>query len=436
MKFPVATVFALVVSGSHGFLSPQSTRYVARWGNSGRAITIERMNNVLWASLSDEEKRSAERMREILEEESSDPANMAASAEQMKNMTPDDMDRMMAEMDQMGPMQEAQLKAMGMDPALMKKSMEMMKDNPKMMESARKMMEGMTPEQMIAQSRLAQEQMSAMSPDQVDQATKAMEDLSSEQLEAAAEIIKEKGLPGSAGDPMVIETMFRTAEIMSKPPTGGVTLAGFVTLPPITVLSGDREEDLSAMELAECWADGSLGATRVDRGGFERVWNEVREYFEGDIMDEARKTASMKKKKHRSSDSQPVTSPASSSQQPSSSSTSSAVGANLTPEQMNAVNDQVKNMSDDDMGTMLDAMSEMSPAQEARMKEMGVDPVMMRRAGEMMKNNPMARKAAQAMMKNMSPDQMLTMSQQAQQQMANMSPEDYEKAMERMKKGQ
>jgi hypothetical protein len=50
----------------------------------------------------------------------------------------------------------------------------------------------------------------------------------------------------------------------------------------------------------------------------------------------------------------------------------------------------------------------------------------------MMKSNPMMRKAAQMMMKNMSPDQMLKASQQAQTQMANMSKEDLEKAMEQM----
>ena len=38
------------------------------------------------------------------------------------------------------------------------------------------------------------------------------------------------------------------------------------------------------------------------------------------------------------------------------------------------------------------------------------------------------------MMKNMSPDQMVKASQQAQQQMANMSKEDLDKAMEEMNK--
>lgn len=41
------------------------------------------------------------------------------SAEQMKTMTPEDIDRMTTEMESMGPAQKAALKAMGMDPELM-----------------------------------------------------------------------------------------------------------------------------------------------------------------------------------------------------------------------------------------------------------------------------------------------------------------------------
>ena len=48
----------------------------------------------------------------------------------------------------------------------------------------------------------------------------------------------------------------------------------------------------------------------------------------------------------------------------------------------------------------------------------------------MMKSNPAMRKAAQAMMKNMSPEQMLEASKQAQQQMQGMSKEEIEKMMD------
>jgi hypothetical protein len=112
------------------------------------------------------------------------------------------------------------------------------------------------------------------------------------------------------------------------------------------------------------------------------------------------------------------------------------VGENLTAEQLSTVNEKVKNMSGEDMAAMLDDMGNMSPEQQARMKAMGVDPTMMMKTAELMKNNPMMRKAAEAMMKNMTPEMMKKASEQAQRQMAGMSKEDYEKALERMKKGE
>ena len=63
------------------------------------------------------------------------------------------------------------------------------------------------------------------------------------------------------------------------------------------------------------------------------------------------------------------------------------------------------------------------------MKAMGADPKMMSKAAEMM-NNPMMRKAATQLMKNMSPDDMLKASQQAQEQMAKMTDAEKEKLIE------
>jgi hypothetical protein len=384
--------------------------------------------------LSSSSETEGERMKAILAEESMNTANFAASAKQMQNMTPEGMDQMIKEMDQMSPAQLEQLKAMGMDPNLMKQSMKMMRDNPSMMASVGKMMETMTPEQLLEQSRKAQQQMAKMTPEQVELAAKAAATLSPDQLEAATEIISEavretrESGPGSSTDPNVIDSMFRVAEFMSQPPIGGVTFYAFSTLPPIVVLSGDREEDLSKKELAECWADGSLGATRVDRQGFERVWNEVQEYFEDDIMDAARKTASKSKSTSRGSVAVEVVPTA-----PTPTSTPPVVGSTLTPEQMAAMDKQIKGMSESDMASMLDQMANMTPEQRARMKAMGVDPSMMEKTASLLKSNPMMQRAANAMMKNMSPEQMMKVSQQAQQQMAGMSKEEYEKAMKIMK---
>lgn len=110
------------------------------------------------------------------------------------------------------------------------------------------------------------------------------------------------------------------------------------------------------------------------------------------------------------------------------------VGANLSQDQMKAVSEQVKNMDDSSMQAMLEGMSNIGPEEEANMRAMGADPKMMKKAAEMMKNNPMMRKAAQAMMKTMSPEQMAKVSNQAQAQMQNMSPEDIEEAMNQLNK--
>ena len=67
-----------------------------------------------------------------------DPKQMKMAAEAMKNLKPDDLDRMIKEMDNMNPLQAGALKAMGMNPEMMKKTVEMMRDNPEMISSAQR----------------------------------------------------------------------------------------------------------------------------------------------------------------------------------------------------------------------------------------------------------------------------------------------------------
>lgn len=376
---------------------------------------------------------SPEEMRRVMEEEATNPETLAASAAAMKSMTPQDMSKLIAEMESMPDIQKKQLKEMGMDPDTMLVSMKMMKDNPQMMATAQKLMSNMTPEQMLEQSKLAQEKMSKMSKEELEQAAemarKQMENLSPELVDEAINAMKENnpvigvGMPGSSMDRNVIDAMYKVGELMSKPNSGGCTFEAFSTLPPITVLSGEREQDLSKSELADSWAAGARGVARVDRAGFERVWYEIQEYFEDDVMEEARATCHPKAKKSRTVEAEVV------------GSGSPRVGGNLSEDQMKIVSQQVKTMTDDDMQQMLDGMTNIGPEEEARMKAMGADPAMMKKAAEMMKSNPMMRKAAQMMMKNMSPDQMLNASQQAQSQMAKMSNEDLEKAMKQMQDG-
>jgi hypothetical protein len=368
----------------------------------------------------------------------------AAAAEQMKNLKPDDIDRMIAEFDSMGPLQRSALKAMNMDPEMMKRTMVMMRDNPAMIKNAQKLMETMTPDELLEQSRKAQEQLSKMTPKDLEAANKIMGQIPEEQLSKAVDVLKnERGSrgngngggvidasivdddesekrgtvmdtgPGSSSDPQVIDAMFRVAEYMSDPFTrGGVTLAGFASLPIVQLLSGDREFDLSPSELKECWADGSLGAARVDRVGFERVWREVQEYFEDDMMGEARKEAKKRasnKKKTRNG----AEAAAAASTVPSS--PVATIGENLSGDELEKVNERVKNLSDDEVDFVLSKMEEMDPAQEARLRAMGVDPKIMQKTAQMMKDNPQLREQARKMMANMSPEDMLKASQQAQQ---------------------
>ena len=345
----------------------------------------------------------------------------------------------------MNPIQKGALKAMNMDPDVMKKTMQMMRDNPAMVANAQKVMETMSPDELLEQSRKAQEQLKNMTPEELEKANKVMQSIPEDQMNIAVETMKAQkssdGVvdavaedeldvamvtgPGSSTDSNVVDAMFRVAEFMSDPPTdGGATFGGFYSLPVIQLLSGDREFDLSMSELKECWADGSLGATRVDRVGFERVWDEVQEYFEQDIMIESRKEARKKtspKKKNRGGSETTSTPKA------------PTIGDNLSQKELEEVNDRVKNLSSNEVGSVLDMMEEMDPVQEARLKSMGVDPKLMQQTAAMLKDNPQMREQAKQMMSNMSPEDMLKASQQAQDQMSNMSEDDIKKALDQLK---
>merc|ERR1719276_340267 len=191
------------------------------------------------------------------------------------------MAKLISEMENMPEAQKAQLKGMGMDPDTMLVSMKMMKDDPQMMATAQKLMSNMTPEQMLQQSKAAQDKMSSMSKEELaeaaEMAKKQMENLSDDMVDEAIQAMADVSTPsaptsvpegvvaGSSTDPNVIDALYKVGELMSRPATGSVTFQAFASLPPIAVLSGDREQDLTRQELMECWSDGSLGATRVDR---------------------------------------------------------------------------------------------------------------------------------------------------------------------------
>lgn len=379
-----------------------------------------------------------ERMKQIMEEEARNPENMKASANMLKNLKPEDIDGMLREMDNMPEAQKKQLEAMGMNPEMMRQSMEMMKANPAMAKQMANMMESMTPEEMMEKSRQAQANFANMGmgspaapsaqPAVVDAEVVKSEDEDVDEDDDDEEETEPVPLP----DADVLDTLYKTAEIMSDGLGGKVTFAGFSSIPPIALLIGnDSERDLSKKELKECWADGSLGSTRVDRVGFERVLAEVQEYFTLPILEKARERTLPQKR--GATKSKPTSS--STSSQPSAVAQPYASGPKVGQDiPAEILEQQVKNMSETDMDTMLQQMQNLTPEQEARMKAMGVDPKMMQKTASLMNSNPLMKGAAKMMMKNMSAEQMKQASQQAQEQMSKMTPEEIEKAYEELEK--
>jgi hypothetical protein len=374
-----------------------------------------------------DEAASDERKKNILAQESLNTDNLKASAEALKNWKPQDLDRIIADVDTMPAEQAAQFRAMGMDPEIMKQSMQMMKENPEMRETMAKMMESMTPEELMEQSRMAQDNIkNSLNPpssvnaeivSEVDDTVEEDDDDDDEEEDEPIEL-----------DPEVLDAMFRVGELMSEPPEGGVTFQAFGSIPPIAVLSGNAEDDLSTKELKECWSKGSLGATRVDRKGFERVWELVQDDFYSDIVEEARDRLLIRKKKKStvvSATPMPLTTPLENNNN-----NNNNPMANVSPEELQ---NQIKNMKDEDLTNMFEQMSNMSPAEEERLKAMGVDPTMMKQSASMMKSNPMLRKAATMMMQNTSPENLMKASQEAQQKMASMSEEEKKRILDNLK---
>jgi len=340
---------------------------------------------------------SAEEMERLFDEASKNPDNLKASADMLRNLKTEDLDKMLKDMDNMPPARRKQLEAMGMNPDLMRTTVEMLKSNPQMAKDMSAQMENLSPEEVMEKSRKAQaffERGMTQPPSIVD-------------LEAAEADDEEGEESGSVPPPdtEVLDTMYQTAELMSSPPTGKVTFAGFSTIPPVALLIGkDSERDLSKEELRESWADGSLGSTRVDRAGFERVWIEVQEYFSLPLMDKARERTGAKK-------------------QGMTISTTTPIAGVPTPEQL------LKNMSDSDMDSILEGMKNMSPEE---LKGMGIDPQMMQKTAELMTSNPMIKNATKAMMKNMSLDEMRKAGMQAKDQLTNLTDEEREAAIKKM----
>eukprot|EP00934_Nitzschia_sp_Nitz4_P006702 Nitzschia sp. Nitz4//scaffold220_size35126//20429//21779//NITZ4_007833-RA/size35126-processed-gene-0.18-mRNA-1//-1//CDS//3329542538//6692//frame0 len=259
--------------------------------------------------------------------------DMKRAAEQIAKLKPEDIDTMIQQLDSMGGMSTAAMKGMGMDVETMKQTLRLMKENPKMLENAKHVMNTMTPEQMMEQSKMAQEQLKNLSPEQLEKLktnmagkgfsqgtiSDALDNLAGKAKTASTTSspkAKKKVKQGAAAtdaqvvqkDPrtLAMDAMFATAQLFSegndwKAPkhpvlhVDTVTLSGFLALPVVQLLLGESQEsDLSVKEVVECWEAGSMGAPKVDRAGFERVWAELQEYFEDDLLDVVRDEAKRK----------------------------------------------------------------------------------------------------------------------------------------------
>ena len=397
----------------------------------------------------DNDDATKRRKQEIIQQEAMNKANLKASAAQLEKASAGDFDKMLQQVENMSAAEREQMQKMGMDPAMMRQAMQMMRDNPSMKAQVAQMMKDMTPEQIMQQSRAAQAAMkgqgggvsmpaagaaaagagagagatASTSPSVTDAQIEENkedddDDDDDEEEEEPIEL-----------DPEVLNAMFRVGEIMSEPPTGGVTLAALESLPPIAALMGTADDDLTVRELREAWSAGSLGATRLDRQGFERVWAAIQEDYYNDICEEARERLVQRKRKRRGAATAKPTSPplaTTTAPQPP----PNMVGTSLTPEQLQA---SIKNMKDEDLDKMFEQMSNMSPAEEARLRSMGVDPTLMKKSASALKSNPLLRKAATMMMKNTSPEQLMKASQEAQQRMSNMTEEEKQRMLDNLK---
>merc|ERR1712125_24087 len=98
------------------------------------------------------------------------PEQMEVVNKRVKEMSDDDMTQMLDQMNQITPEQEARMKAMGVDPAMMQKTAKMMKDNPMMRKAATAFMKNLSPEQMRKMSQQTQSGLAGMSKEDFEKA--------------------------------------------------------------------------------------------------------------------------------------------------------------------------------------------------------------------------------------------------------------------------
>jgi hypothetical protein len=211
------------------------------------------------------------------------PESMRQAADALKTLKPDEIQRMLAEVEDMGPAEQERLKAMGINPQMLKMSMKVMKANPNVIKMAQEQMAKMSPEQMQEASDLAQKQMEQMAPDDLER----MAD--SAIAGAGGPVVDVDMSARNARDEPLVDALFVVGSAMSKQ-AGAVTLEAFKKLPPIVSLQGDLPDDLSDAEIADAWAEAGLAIdAAADKTAFTRAWLALDQLYDDDMMVEARR---------------------------------------------------------------------------------------------------------------------------------------------------
>lgn len=225
------------------------------------------------------------------------PEALKQSFEMMKNLTPDQLDMMLSQVENMKPSEKEQMKKMGVNPDLMKMTMKTLRNNPKIFEAWQKQMSSMSQAEMESAAKLAEQQMKNIDPAQYEQMTaeatrnlETLADMDAAGLPVTVGSPVPAGAQGTAKDPALIDAMFQTAKYTANLPSGQVDIKAFKLLPPIAALRGMNDDmDLSDAEINDVWME-QAGAPGVDRAGFERVWLAIDELYQDDLMVEARRT--------------------------------------------------------------------------------------------------------------------------------------------------
>ena len=178
---------------------------------------------------------------------------------------------------------------MGVNPDMLKMSMKVMKANPGVIKMAQEQMSKMSPEQMQQASDMAAKQMEGMSPAQIEAMAAEAANAPFTPMPSVVDV-PAAAAPAARGarDAALVDALFTVAAAMS--PGDGVTLGALKQLPPIASLAGELPDDLSDDEITSAWTDSGLAAAATaDKAAFTTVWFALDDLYDDDLMVEARR---------------------------------------------------------------------------------------------------------------------------------------------------